>query len=216
MSSGLILLKPSPWSVPPQRPACEPTVLSIGIPSITYRGWLFPPSDLLPRIITRDDPAGPVPALVTLTPATLPWMDAPKLSSLAWVRLAPGTLVTADCNDLVFLSTPRAVTTTSSSCCEAGAIIIVKVDLSPTGTSWLLKPIKENTRVALFPGATIEKLPLTSVIVPVVFPLTSTFTPGIGELSSVLLTVPDTLRSCASDVAKVNKVKKVIKNISFP
>src|SRR5664279_1621683 len=155
-------------------------------------------------MITRDDPAGPVPALVTLTPATLPWIDAPKFNSLACVKLAPETLLTADCNDLVFLSTPRAVTTTSASCCDAGAILIVKVDLSPTGTSWLLKPINEKTRVALFPGATIEKLPLTSVIVPVVFPLTSTFTPGIGELSSVLLTVPVTLRSCASEVAQVN------------
>jgi hypothetical protein len=44
---------------------------------------------------------------------------------------------------------------------------------------------------------TIVKRPSASVAVPVVVPFSTTFTPGKGEPSSVAVTLPETVRSCA-------------------
>ena len=67
-------------------------------------------------------------------------------------------------------------------------------------------PTKENTRIA-FPGTfEMEKLPLPSVTVPCVVPLSKTVTPG-KTIPSSPVTLPDIVLLCA-------KAPKVINNIS--
>src|SRR5690606_39869333 len=74
ISSGLILVKPSPPSdtrvLPlsvlaasdPLLPGLAPKlVLSIGTPFTTIKGWFWPPTDDCPRIRILLVPAGPVP-----------------------------------------------------------------------------------------------------------------------------------------------------------
>ncbi|MNY01991.1 hypothetical protein D3C86_1345450 [compost metagenome] len=48
--------------------------LSIGVPSITYKGWLFPVMELMPRSSTRVEPPMLPPDEMTCKPATLPEM----------------------------------------------------------------------------------------------------------------------------------------------
>ncbi len=83
MSSGLMLLRPSPPSevLPPPRTPMEPSVvlglvpklvLSIGTPFTTMSGEFWPENDDWPRIRILDVPPGPVPRLVMFTPAILP------------------------------------------------------------------------------------------------------------------------------------------------
>src|SRR5690606_37400025 len=94
MSSGLMLVRPSPISRPPYVPGVPWLALLIGIPFITYNGWLFPLSEPLPRMITRLGPEGPVDGLVAFTPAIFPESALPKLFSRALLKFSPPTSVT--------------------------------------------------------------------------------------------------------------------------
>jgi hypothetical protein len=84
-----------------------------------------------------------------------------------------------------------------------------------TGTSCALNPINEKTRTGLVPVTNIEKFPFSSVVVPDVVPLTTTFIPGIGELSSALVTVPVSFFSCARVVEQIARAKKEAQNKYF-
>ncbi|MNE02995.1 hypothetical protein D3C80_954810 [compost metagenome] len=95
MSSGLKEDIPSPLSAPPHIPAFPCCVLSIGIPSTTYKGWFNPDAEVAPRITTRLDPDGPVTGAETFTPAILPCKAFPKLISLFFVRSSPFNSPTA-------------------------------------------------------------------------------------------------------------------------
>jgi len=57
-------------------------VLNKGIPSTTYSALLSPSIDLAPRITTRVAPPTPLPLLLILTPAILPFSELMKLASL--------------------------------------------------------------------------------------------------------------------------------------
>src|SRR5882757_3103728 len=76
MSSGFRLEIPSPPSgVPPKVPPGCPLALEVlvmGIPSITYKGWLLPLADRLPRRITLAEPPTPEALGEMVRPATLP------------------------------------------------------------------------------------------------------------------------------------------------
>ena len=91
ISSGLMLDIPSPRSNPPHWSELSKLVLSIGTPSTTYSGWLLPVSSVLPRSITRVEPAGPVAVLDTVSPATFPANELTTFTSLAFCNSSPFT-----------------------------------------------------------------------------------------------------------------------------
>ena len=78
-SSGFRLEIPSPPSrfpasaVPPiAEKACSLAELRIGTPSMTYKGWLLPTTERMPRIRTLEELPRPEAALFICTPATFP------------------------------------------------------------------------------------------------------------------------------------------------
>jgi hypothetical protein len=81
-------------------------------------------------------------------------------------------------------------------------------DRSPTGTSCVCNPMKENTIVP--PEAAIVKryLPSESVTVPFVVPFSTTFTPGSDDPSSADVTLPETTRSCAQAALNTKTMEK--------
>src|SRR5690625_969813 len=69
MSSGFKLERLSPQFG--SSPLFSPNlVLSIGIPLITYKGWLSPAIEVFPRIVTRVEHPGPDPTALMLGPDT--------------------------------------------------------------------------------------------------------------------------------------------------
>jgi hypothetical protein len=82
----------------------------MGNPLIIKSGALSPESEVLPRIVIRLDPAGPVAAAATLTPATFPARELPMLVSLVLVNVLPSTFVTEYPTDLTSFLIPKAVT----------------------------------------------------------------------------------------------------------
>src|SRR5688500_1979024 len=74
--------------------------------------------------------------------------------------------------------------TTSSNDVTSADKETLTTDCPFTGTSWLLKPMNENTRTASFATPFNVNFPSTSVTVPPVDPLTSILTPGNGVLLS--------------------------------
>ena len=93
ISSGLMLLNPSPISIPPHVPADPKFWLLKGTPSTTYSGMLLPVREAFPRMITREEPPVPVELPPTLTPATLPERALPRFGSRAIVKSSPPTCV---------------------------------------------------------------------------------------------------------------------------
>ena len=124
MSSGLMPPIPSPRStfMPLPSGAVPPPgmLLSIGIPLMTYKGWLLPLSEPLPRIIMRLEPPGPVAMPVAFTPAILPVRALATLFSRACVNSLPFTSVTAYDRAFFSFEMPNAVTTTSLSVLDSG------------------------------------------------------------------------------------------------
>jgi hypothetical protein len=59
-------------SIPPAKSPCVTLVLETIAPSITINGWLFPDSEVIPRIVMFDEEPGPVAPCVISTPASFP------------------------------------------------------------------------------------------------------------------------------------------------
>jgi hypothetical protein len=77
--------------------------------------------------------------------------------------------------------------------------------------------MKLNTIVPV-PGAAMEYFPSASVMVPVVVPFTTTFTPGKADPSSVDVTLPVIVLFCANSpwkglTASIKKYQKI--NFAF-
>src|SRR5690606_35622626 len=126
ISSGLIVLKPSPLSevrllpLSDVSPLAPKLVLSIGTPLTTIKGELCPPKEDCPRIRILLVPAGPDPKEVILTPANLPCKAFIKLEERLTVISSVSTVAVAYPNVLASLFIPRAVIITSSKACTSG------------------------------------------------------------------------------------------------
>src|SRR5918993_1916830 len=100
----------APWlktSIPPG------SLLSMGTPSITNKGWLSCNRDTFPLIVMREElPAIPL-ELDICTPETLPASPFTRLSCLAWITDSPFTSCVLYVSCLFSLLIPKAVTTTS-------------------------------------------------------------------------------------------------------
>src|SRR5690606_27674454 len=190
ISFGLILEIPSPPSTPVAN-VCDPKLLlfelSMGTPSITYKGWELPDKDEFPLMTTREDPDMPEAAVVTCTPAIFADNAVPKLVSLALSKSSPLSSPVAYVSAFLSLWIPKAVTTTSSKEAVSSINTTSITDLPPTSILWLTKPINENTKV-LPSGTDKVYSPFKSVAVPIAVPGTDTVTPGMGlPFSSVTL-----------------------------
>ena len=198
MSSGLMLLAPSlPLVAPKSLVAWPCTVLSTGTPSITKRALLLPPIERFPRIITRVAEPGPDAPCVMTIPATLPESVFTKLASRTSVRALPSIFWVEYVSDLADLSIPNAVTTTSLSVRVSAAKSAVMLEVAELkATSLFINPTDESTKVPEA-GTLSLNLPSPSVVVPLVLPLSNTFTPGRACCASSR-TVPVICRSWAS------------------
>ncbi|OAV72362.1 hypothetical protein Barb7_03119 [Bacteroidales bacterium Barb7] len=93
ISSGDISEMPEPLSTRllPHISAVELLKLSIGTPSTTMSGWLFPLMELFPRIKILVEPPTPVPFCRICTPATFPASEFATLASRVSVSFSPFT-----------------------------------------------------------------------------------------------------------------------------
>ena len=87
-------------------------LLLMGIPSITYKGWLLPLADRLPRRITFTEPPTPEALGEIVNPATLPFSEFIRLSVFTVVNCSPLTCCVAYVSDFSDLRIPNAVITT--------------------------------------------------------------------------------------------------------
>src|SRR5690606_24394375 len=117
MSLGLIFEIPSPPSTPPPK-VWEPKLLllelSMGMPSITYRGWELPDNEEFPLITILEDPDIPEEEVVTCTPAIFADRAVPRLVSRALTKSDPFNSPVAYVKAFLSRSIPKAVTTISS------------------------------------------------------------------------------------------------------
>ncbi len=101
ISSGLILLRPSPPSevlfepLSATSPLAPLLVLSIGTPFTTIKGELLPPNEDWPLIRILLVPAAPDPRDVIFTPAILPCKAFIKLTLLFTETSSPPTVAVA-------------------------------------------------------------------------------------------------------------------------
>src|SRR5450759_2111696 len=150
------------------------------IPSTTTNG-LLSPVVLRPRIIMRglSLPGSPV-VIFVITPVINPPIALDTLrEGLAFSSFA-ATLVTEPVK-VDLRCVPYPTTTTSSRFCDSDTRAASITDLPAKGTSMVPYPINENTNTGFWPDTASEYFPLASVMVPIVVPLTTMFTPGIAS-----------------------------------
>jgi len=138
MSSGLMLEMPSPKSYPPSLFALPKLVLSMGIPSTTYSGWLFPVSIELPRISTREEPLGPPAVWLMIRPGSRPASELMTFSSRTFSNASPLMSPTEYPSDLRSRVMPSAVTTTSWIVSLVVSSLMARLVWVPTLTSAVL------------------------------------------------------------------------------
>src|SRR3954466_11027891 len=135
-----------------------------------------------------EEPAGPVPKLLILTPAIFPSSALIGFGVRFTVRSSGFTLVAEYPSPLDLLLIPRAVTNTSSMFLTSVAIEMVMDCLPSTGTSCLRYPMELKIKTSV-PEAAMLNLPALSVEVERVVPFTCTVALPMGFLSTSV-TVP--------------------------